>query len=236
MLQANVYVRIFFAAAMLLLAIQNHGVWISILMILLLVVALRHLHGNYERLVRIMKLLRWFIVPILLIHAFFTPGERVLDMPVPLTKEGLGQGVWICLHFISMFLAAMLLGALIQIREWLVAVASIPFLQRYVWAYSLMLGMMSRSISRLLVDINKQWKLRKKWRHAPVMLMGALRASMATGASQSRDVWLRWPTYKVWRQAGLNGCYRWREASGRNYILNIGLIIAGLMSFVLALQ
>jgi len=61
------------------------------------------------------RLLRWLLLPILLLHPLFTPGELLIT-GWPFTREGLIQGGWLTLHLTSLYLAAMLMSRLISLQ------------------------------------------------------------------------------------------------------------------------
>ncbi len=160
--------------------------------VMVLVLLVWMLNGGV-RLWRLLLLLRWFLVPALLVHALFTPGE--LWWPgIPVSKEGLMQGVRVSLHLVLLFLAAMWMTALLRRGEWLGLVAAIPPIRRYVAPYLLLLPAMYREIRMLLTELGNRWRLQGRWPHFPVLLLSAMRQGLRTGRSVAAALWLNWPS------------------------------------------
>jgi len=224
---------------MLALVLMNHALQTSIFLVFILVFLLRLLHGNFAPLIRLFMLLRWFLLPILIIHGLFSPGELLIkNFPFPITWEGVWQGVWIGVHFTALFLAAMLLANLLRQREWLALLAAVPLLNKHICEYMIMLAMMNRRISDLLGQTNRQWLLRKKWSYAPAMLIGAMRQSIAAGRDQSHVAWLRWPANPyVWMRSGpVAAPVRDQADIYKTILWNSGLSLAGLAGLLEALR
>jgi len=229
--------RLSFGLGMLALVLMQHALQPTLLLVLLLICLLRLLQGSFVPLFRLFRLLRWFLLPILLMHAFFSPGELVMQA-LPLTWEGIHQGIWIAAHFCNLFLAAMLLAGLLRQGEWFGMLAAVPLLDKRVWEYVIMLSMMNRCISTLLRQINEQWQLRKKWSFAPVMLISAFQQAIESGREQAHAAWLRWPGHpSAWLRSGMIADQsRMHASTGNSVLLNSVLLVAGLAELMLAFQ
>jgi hypothetical protein len=231
--------RLIFGMGLLAMALMNHTVQTSFLLLILLVFVLRFLHGSFVPLIRLFKLLRWFLLPIFIVHALFSPGELLfMGLPIPLTQEGIQQGVLIAIRFGCLFLAAMLLANLLRQQEWFALLAAAPLLNKRICEYMIMLAMMNRRVSDLLRQINRQWMLRKKWTYAPAMLISAMRQSIASGRDQSHATWLRWPADPyVWMRSGPAAEAARVNADMYKIILwNSGLSLAGVAALLAALR
>jgi len=234
---AHPLARLSFGLGMLALVLMQHALQPTLLLIFFLSCLLRLLHGSFGPLLRLFRLLRWFLLPILLMHAFFTPGE-LLTPAFPLTWEGIHQGILISAHLIDLFLAAMLLAGLLRQCEWFAMLAAVPMLDKRVWEYVIMLSMMNLCVRSLLGQINEQWKLRKNWSAAPVMLISAFRQAIERGREQARAAWLRWPGHAAdWLRSGMIADQARIDVSkGNSVLLNSALLVAGLAEFMVAFR
>ncbi|MDQ6979633.1 MAG: hypothetical protein Q9M09_05550 [Mariprofundaceae bacterium] len=79
------------------------------------VLLLTYADGSTLFLLQAWRLLRWLLLPILLLHPLFTPGELLIT-GWPFTREGWVQGSWLTLHLTSLYLAAMLLNRLLSLQ------------------------------------------------------------------------------------------------------------------------
>ncbi|MDX8407636.1 MAG: hypothetical protein R8L58_04550 [Mariprofundaceae bacterium] len=192
--RAHSWARIWFAGAMLALVLMQRSMAEGLVLLLLLTVLLRLLQGDFKRIQRLTGLLQWFLPPIFLLHLFFTPGALIFPaFIVSMTYEGLHRGVWICVHFTDLFLAAMLFGSALKQAEWLRLFALFPGFRQRGAGYILMLPMMQRSVSQVLTQVDRQWRLRRNWMAVPTMLISAMRQAIAVARLQAHALWLRWP-------------------------------------------
>lgn len=144
--------------------------------------------------IRMLFLLRWFVAPIFLLHALLSPGQLLLPGTLlPITREGVVQGLWLSIHFVTIFVAAMLLFRLLRRSEWLYGILSAPLLGRRLLIYLLMISAMKKNIGEQLGHMRQQWRLRPDWRSAALFMLAAFRLALATGREQAWMLWLRWP-------------------------------------------
>lgn len=112
---------------------------------------------------------------------------------LPMTWEGVNQGVWLSVHLGSIFAAALLLSRLLQRAEWLQAIMLLPFANKRIIVFRMMMIAMQIHISAQLRHLKQQWSLRSDWRMAAVFLLASIRMALAIGREQARMLWLRWP-------------------------------------------
>ncbi len=192
--RAHSWARLWFAGTMLALVLMQQTIVEGLALLLLLTVLLRIFQGDFTRIRRLARLLRWFLPPIFLLHLSFTPGALLFPASiVSMTHEGFRSGVWICIHFTDLFLAAMLVASALKQAEWLRMFTLLPGFRGRGGIYILMLPMMQRSVSQTLAQVDIQWRLRRKWMAVSMMLISALRQAIAVAKVQAHVLWLRWP-------------------------------------------
>ncbi len=175
-------------------AIICHSLWLSVLYLMLSVYMLFLLEGSCLTIVRLLRLLRWFVIPIIFLHALLSPGQLVMPgVPIPVTWEGINQGVWLSLHLSTIFAAALLLSRLLQRSEWMRGMLLLPFAGKRMIVFQMMMTAMRMNITEQLRHLKWQWNLRSDWRMVAVFLLAAFRMALAAGREQARILWLRWP-------------------------------------------
>ncbi len=233
--QAHTWARLWLGLAILLLVLMNHALTSGLLLLLLLMALLRLLQHGFMSMKRLSGLLRWFLPPIFLLHALFTPGALVFPgLSLPLTYEGIQRGLWICVHFTDIFLAAMMLGSMLSQSEWLQLLAGVPGFQQRAGVHAVMLAMMHRNVSGLIAHVDRQWRLRRRWMNAPGMLIIAMRQALCAARMQAHTLWLRWPgeTHPAVGQLGA----RQKTAVLPRLAMDACLIAGGLIALAMGLQ
>ena len=192
----HISTRLLFGSGLLFLATTTSSAWLAVLMSGLAAVMLRLLSADWQLCWRVLRLLRWFMVPILVLHALFTPGRLLLPGMVPLlSMEGLMQGLWLSVHLMSIYATALLMFRLLSRREWLTLLAQWPWggevLAMRLWMVLAMQG----HIFALLAGLREQFHLRHDWRKSAQLLINAFRQSLQTATDQAGLLWLRWPQH-----------------------------------------
>lgn len=187
--------RMLFAASLLVALIGMRG-QIPLLLCLLTGSALlvRWLSASWLPVLRAARLLLWLVVPVLLLHLIFTPGALLWPgSPVPFTREGLQQGVWLALRLCAMFYVAMLLSRSLSREEWTYYCLRLPLvgprLLTYVKLSPAMRSLASRSLGEAKVNLNAGW------RSAPDIPaeLGELVSRVWQGALvEATGVWQQW--------------------------------------------
>lgn len=109
--------------------------------------------------IRALSLLRWLVLPIILLHAFFTPGALILSgMAWPVSIEGLQSGLWFSLHLIVIFFAAMLFSRLLTQKEWINGSLKIPRMGHSMVPYALLMNLCWQQIRLMLGDVYSVWR------------------------------------------------------------------------------
>ncbi|MDQ6954436.1 MAG: hypothetical protein Q9M20_03230 [Mariprofundaceae bacterium] len=90
----------------------------------------------WQHWVRSWRILRWLLIPIIVLHGLFTPGEIIwVNFTVPISYEGLSLGLHLSLQLSEMFVGALLLGYLLPMKVWLEVMTLNPIIKRYLSPY-----------------------------------------------------------------------------------------------------
>ncbi|MDQ6973480.1 MAG: hypothetical protein Q9M10_01240 [Mariprofundaceae bacterium] len=104
------------------------------------------------------QILRWILIPTLVLHAIFTPGALMFpQFFIPISKEGLQLGGSLALHWAAMFTLAMLLGRLFPMGRWIQAVARYPYLYSILYPYLCLFPRMNLLIRALIRHHYRCW-------------------------------------------------------------------------------
>ena len=155
---------------------------------------IRLLDGSWATSLRVLGLLRWFVIPILLLHILFTPGQLLLPgFPVAVSREGLLQGIWLSIHLISIYALAILMFRLLSREEWLRFILLLPGIGERLMVQVLMMISMKNHLTELLSYIRQQYCLRHDWKKTPLLLMSAFKQALIDASAYAQMLWLRWP-------------------------------------------
>jgi hypothetical protein len=179
--------RFLAGGSLLFAAILCHSLLLSVSYLMLSVCLIFLIEGGWLTIIRLLGLLRWFIIPIILLHALLSPGELIMPgVPVPVTWEGVNQGIWLSLHLSTIFAAALLFSRLLLRSEWMRGILLLPFAGKKTIVFQMMMGVMKINITEELRHLKWQWKLRSDWRMAAVFLLAAFRMALTAGREQAR--------------------------------------------------
>jgi len=186
--------RLLLATALLLLAIMTQSIVWYVLLMFASIFMLRLLDGHWLTSIRLMRLMRWFLIPILLLHALLSPGQLLWpELFSFITKEGLMQGLGLSLHLAAVFFVAMLMFRLLRRAEWLYYILLIPYIGQRLAVYVWMMHSMKINIMLLLADLRMQFRLRKDLKYIALLLMSAFQQTLANAGDHAAVLWLRWP-------------------------------------------
>jgi len=151
--------RLLLGMVLLMGAALNHDAPFALLHIILASLLIAHIARTLAPLWSAARLLRWLVIPILLLHMLLTPGAIIApSLPLPVSREGVGQGLWLSLHLVEMFVAAMALSRLLSWREWLKWLSGWPGVGERLGVDARLFLLMQRD-ARLLIE-----KQRRLWR------------------------------------------------------------------------
>jgi len=186
--------RLIFGVGGLYFVVMTTSFWSGLLTAFLAAALIRILDGNWLTGLRVLRLLRWFVIPILLLHALFTPGEWLFpDFPLAISREGLIQGLWLSVHLISMYMMAVLLFRILRVHEWIQVLLVWPQLGSRLAFPILMMISMKNNNAALLAQLRMQLRLRSDWKHMPQLLLGACKRTLLDAGAHAGMLWLCWP-------------------------------------------
>jgi len=186
--------RLLLGIGLLFLAITASSMLAAVLLAVFALVLIRVLDGSWRTCFRLLRLLRWFVIPILLLHMLFTPGQLLLPgWPIGVSREGLMQGAWLSVHLITIYAMAILMFRLLAHAEWLRLLMRIPRVGEQMMLQALMMMSMKQHMGKLLSYVHQQFRLRYDWKKFPLMLMAAFGRALADASTHAHMLWLRWP-------------------------------------------
>jgi len=145
------------------------------------------------------QLLRWILIPTLLLHAIFTPGALIFpQFFIPISQEGLQLGGSLALHWAAIFTLAMLLGRLFPVEQWIQGVSQFPRLHRIVYPYLCLFPRMNLLIRALIRRHYRHWNS-LPWAHPlqkiaqlPPQLLSLLLQMRQHAQRCAKYVWQHW--------------------------------------------
>ncbi|OIO71134.1 MAG: hypothetical protein CO186_07085 [Zetaproteobacteria bacterium CG_4_9_14_3_um_filter_49_83] len=143
---------------------------------------------------RVLQVGSWLLLPIVFLHACLTPGEVVLSlMDISITAEGLYGGLWLSIHLMEMFLAAMIFSVLLSKSDLLEWVEKNDYIKIHLIVYLILVKKMSASMRLLLVQSFAQWKADgKKYLRLASVIFELFLASTTHARKASVDLWMNW--------------------------------------------
>ena len=179
---------------LLLTAALNGSLHVALIQLFITVSLLLMLASGTKALWESIRLLGWLIIPILLLHALFTPGKLLLKgADVPISVEGLQLGGWLALHLACIYLSALVFSRLLAKSEWIGLMLLLPRWGERLIPYVLLLesGLdKNRKIVRCEYD---RWSAGgKKIRELPVHIISTLTNVMNENGKSAAELWNEW--------------------------------------------
>ncbi len=186
--------RLILGMTLLLTAAFNDSVYMTLFLLLISLLLLNMMQSGARLLRESCRLLSWLVIPIVVLHAFFTPGELLLTgMSFPVSVEGIQLGSWFAFHLVVMFLAALTFSRLLGRDEWIYIMLRIPALGERVVPYVLLLeaGLnRSRQITR---REQESWRASGgRVRQLPVHITVALTDMLSDSRKDAGELWHCW--------------------------------------------
>jgi len=140
------------------------------------------------------QLLRWILLPTLLLHALLTPGALLYPGMIPLlTYEGLLLGVQLSVHWASIFMGAVWLGRVFSMTVCLRGLRYFPRLQQHIQPYLRLVPGLNRRLRALLRRHYRKWNnLPHQFRQLPESLAMLLLEMQRYARRHATHVWLHW--------------------------------------------
>jgi len=190
---------------------------------------MRLLDGGWLTTIRLLRVMRWFLVPILVLHALLSPGQLLMpEWFIPISREGLMQGIRLSLHLSAVFFVAMLMFRLLRRAEWLRYILFLPYLGQRLAVYVWMMNSMKINMSIVLADLRMQFGLRRDIKRSVLVLLAAFQQALADASDHAAMLWLRWPE----RIVGLTE--HENTGSAHYYMASVLLALLGSAAFLQA--
>ena len=186
--------RLFLGGSLLLTSAFNDLFYIAMIQLLISVSLLLILVSGKRLFTESIRLLCWLVIPILLLHAFFTPGEMLFKgVAIPVTVEGIRLGSWFALHLIVMFLSALALSRLLSKQEWITTMLSIPGWGEKLVPYALLLESGLKKNGEIVRREYASWCSHgKKLKQFPIHITTALTDTLNKNRDDAFELWNDW--------------------------------------------
>lgn len=151
-------------------------------------------HHNSGIWLPLWRVIRWLLLPIILLHGLMTPGAVMLSLgEITVTEEGLEQGMILALHLINLFLTGLMFAYLVSPREWMQLLKKHPGIYKRLLPYLLLLQSMLASHKLLLAKLSDSWKQQgKRVTQLPSILVSMIHQSQKMADSGARSTWSNW--------------------------------------------
>jgi len=165
-----------------------------VLMVMILWILENHPHEVKRLCWRGWQMLRWLLIPTLVLHAIFTPGALIFPhFFIPISNEGLALGATLAWHWASIFTLAILLGYLFPAQHWLDAMIHFPRLYHALYPYLRLFPRMNLLIRALLRRHYRQWKKRShKITQFPPAILSLLQCMQYYSKRSALHLWVHW--------------------------------------------
>lgn len=165
-----------------------------VLMVMVLWVLAKHPQEVKRLCWRGWQMLRWLLIPTLVLHAIFTPGALIFPhFFMPISYEGLALGASLAWHWASVFTLAMVLGYLFPAQHWLNAMVRFPRLYKLLYPYLHLFSRMNLLIRALLRRHYRKWKKdAHKITQFPHYMLSLLQRMQYYSKRSALYLWIHW--------------------------------------------
>ncbi|MDQ6968091.1 MAG: hypothetical protein Q9M14_05340 [Mariprofundaceae bacterium] len=156
-------------------------------------------HKVYSNLIKSWRILRWLLIPMIIFHVFFTPGEIVwVGFALPISYEGIKLAFYLGLKLCEMVVCALLLGRLLPMQAWLQATAKVSGLQRHLTPYLRLMPVMLRRVPMLVRRTYRAWCLDpNKIKNLANYMTELIIAMEKDSRKRAEYVWTLWDSPKI---------------------------------------
>ncbi len=222
--------RWLFAALIAVVIFLNHAwVW-SLFHLIYIMLILRILDKDYQSSwLKPWYLLRWLLIPILVLHILFTPGEIIfVGYALPISYEGLQRGLGLALHLSEIFFAAILLARLLPLLVWIKVISYIPKLYQCLLPYLCLMPKITVGVRVLVRKIYKQWRLEPlKFQMLPLYIARLVEGVENYSNRRAKYIWQGWDR-SVLSVNEASNIYAFPHQSKQEMLMN-GALIYGFM-------
>lgn len=185
--------RLVFGAGFLASVIYNQQPFLAFVQLMMAVLLLRWVDGNFRLFRRAAKLLLWITLPMIIIHALFSPGRLIEAGGVPLSVDGALYGAHLALHFITVFIAALLLYRVMTAGEWLRFVTRLPWFGGRLLPYIVLMQPLRNETMAIIRRYRMRWaRGERDMNRLGLMLLLIIRRVLRCGSGQAAHLWHNW--------------------------------------------
>lgn len=186
--------RLLVGVTFLLTAVLNNLFAIALIQLFLIILILQRYQDGSSRALRALLLLRWLVVPIILLHTLFTPGAMIVSgMAWPISVEGIQSGLWLSFHLVVIFFSAMLFSMLLTHREWIVTALKVPWIGHQLLPYAILLDRCWNRIREMMSAAFSQWREDHKGvQYLVLCLAGLPSEALKVSRQTANEVWSNW--------------------------------------------
>jgi hypothetical protein len=140
------------------------------------------------------RLLCWLVIPILVLHALFTPGELLVKgAAIPVSIEGIRLGGWFAFHLVAIFLSALVFSRLLSKEEWISFMLRMPGWGERLVPYALLLQSGLKKSGEIVRREYASWySCGKKLRQLPIHITTALTDTLNENRKDASELWHDW--------------------------------------------
>ncbi|HID37027.1 MAG TPA: hypothetical protein EYP39_06620 [Ghiorsea sp.] len=186
-------VRGLLVVSLLIWLVTLDDVFSTLLLSLLCIFVLCYQGFGFINFKRAFYALAWFVLPILVLHGFFTPGTMVqYPFYLPMSEEGLLRGLSLSAQIGAVFFSALVISRLFTKDEWLSFIdctgygaAMKPFIYLIAEIRSEMMS--------LLAEQKKTWlNMQNRWLKLPSLLVLVIQQMVYVAKSEASHLWHDW--------------------------------------------
>jgi len=191
------FLKIILFAVLCGLIFVPHDALLSLLNIVLLLMLLAVSEGcikAWKFVAKSWHLLRWLLLPILLLHALFTPGEMLFDTSVvPISYEGMQLGLALGLHLSEIYMLTLFLLRILSIYMCLRWLMRLPYWHSKLTPYLLLMPRIMRDVRVLIRRAYRSWQKKpQRFRALPHHLLDLIEKVQHRSARQALYIWQQW--------------------------------------------
>ena len=187
--------RLIFGICILASAIMVRDAWPALMLLLATIPVVRLMAGTWEPCRNAWRVLRWLLIPIVLLHLVFTPGTIIFPQIGGPSYEALHLVAWLSLRLSLIFMAAMVFSRMLSIDEWAELLLAMPYAGPRLYPYLRLMFPMRASMERIIRTYRQQWCMRRQGvsvNDLANLLGGVFVNVMAWSERQGMMLWLRW--------------------------------------------
>jgi len=186
--------RLILGMTLLLTTALNTSIYIALFQLIISLTLLNLMESGVRVFRESIHLLCWLVVPIVVLHVFFTPGELLLkSVNIPISIEGIQLGSWFALHLVVMFLSALAFSRLLGKDEWIALMLRIPGWGERAVPYVLLLEAGLKRSRQITRREQENWRACGSGvRKLPTHITVALTDVLSESKNDAGELWRCW--------------------------------------------